>query len=82
MISEFSSRCSTLPGNFPRRNRIIAGLAQGVLVVQAGGAKSGTISTADWALELGGLDVWAIPGEISDPLREGCHNLIKQGGRT
>ncbi len=77
VISEFSSRCSTLPGNFPRRNRIIAGLAQGVLVVQAG-AKSGTISTADWALELG-LDVWAIPGEISDPLREGCHNLIKQG---
>lgn len=77
VVSEFSSRCATVPGNFPRRNRIIAGLSQGVLVVQAG-AKSGTISTADWALELG-LDVWAIPGEISDPLRAGCHNLIKQG---
>lgn len=77
VVSEFSSRCSTVPGNFPRRNRIIAGLSQGVLVIQAG-AKSGTISTADWALEMG-LEVWAVPGEISDPLRTGCHNLIKQG---
>ncbi len=77
VVSEFSSRCATVPGNFPRRNRIIAGLSRGVLVVQAG-AKSGTISTADWALDLG-LDVWAVPGEISDPLRVGCHDLIKQG---
>lgn len=77
IITEFSSRCSTVPGNFPRRNRIIAGCAHGVLVVQAG-AKSGAIRTADWALELG-IDVWAIPGEISDPLRQGTHRLIKQG---
>lgn len=77
VVSEFSSRCSTVPGNFPRRNRIIAGCSRGVLVVQAG-AKSGAIRTADWALEMG-LDVWSIPGEISDPLREGNHNLIKQG---
>ena len=77
LITEFSSRCSTLPGNFPRRNRVIAGCASGVLVVQAG-AKSGAIHTADWALEMG-LDVWAIPGEISDPLRHGTHRLIKQG---
>ncbi len=77
LVTEFSSRCSTLPGNFPRRNRIIAGCSHGVLVVQAG-QKSGSIRTADWALELG-IDVWAIPGEISDPLREGTHNLIKQG---
>lgn len=77
VVSEFSSRCSTVPGNFPRRNRIIAGLSKGVLVVQAG-SKSGALGTTDWALELG-LDVWAIPGEISDPLRAGTNNLIKQG---
>lgn len=77
VVSEYPSCSPTLPGNFPRRNRIIAGLSRGVLVVQAGD-KSGTINTADWALELG-LDVWAVPGEISDPLRAGCHNLIKQG---
>lgn len=77
VITEFSSHCSTVPGNFPRRNRIIAGCSRGVLVVQAG-AKSGAIHTADWALDLG-IDVWAIPGEISDPLRHGTHRLIKQG---
>ena len=77
VITEFSSRCPTVPGNFPRRNRVIAGCSRGVLVVQAG-EKSGSIHTADWALELG-IDVWAIPGEISDPLREGTHRLIKQG---
>lgn len=79
VVSEFSSRCPTVPGNFPRRNRIIAGFARGVLVVQAG-ARSGALRTADWALELG-LDVWSIPGEISDPLREGNHLLIKQGAQ-
>lgn len=77
VVSEFSSKCTTVPGNFPRRNRIIAGCSKGVLVVQAG-KKSGALRTADWALELG-LDVWAIPGEITDPLREGTHQLIKQG---
>lgn len=77
VISEFSSHCATVPGNFPRRNRIIAGLSRGVLVVQAG-LKSGALGTADWALELG-IDVWTIPGEIHDPLRAGNHNLIKQG---
>ncbi|NLL48949.1 MAG: DNA-protecting protein DprA [Firmicutes bacterium] len=77
LVTEFSSRCPTVPGNFPRRNRIIAGLSKGVLVVQAG-RNSGALHTADWALDLG-IDVWAIPGEISDPLRHGTHGLIKQG---
>ncbi len=77
VVTEFSSRCSTVPGNFPRRNRIIAGLSKGVLVVQAG-LKSGALGTADWALELG-IEVWSIPGEIHDPLKVGNHNLIKQG---
>lgn len=77
VISEFSSNCPTLPGNFPRRNRLIAALANGVLVVQAG-SRSGAITTCDWALELG-LDIWSIPGEIRDPLRSGNHKLIKEG---
>jgi len=77
LITEFSSRCATLPGNFPRRNRVIAACSRGVLVVQAG-SKSGALHTADWALEMG-IDVWAIPGEITDPLRQGTHKLIKQG---
>lgn len=79
VVTEFSSRCPTVPGNFPRRNRIIAGSAWGVLVVQAG-AKSGALRTADWALDLG-IEVWSIPGEIGDPLREGNHTLIKQGAQ-
>ena len=77
VVSEFSSVCPTVPGNFPRRNRIIAGLSRGVLVIQAG-LKSGALNTADWALDLG-RDVWAVPGEISDPLRQGTNYLIKQG---
>lgn len=77
LITEFSSRSVTRPGNFPRRNRIISGLAQGVLVVEAG-EKSGTITTVDWALEQG-KDVWAIPGSINHPLRKGTNKLIKQG---
>lgn len=77
VVSEFSSRCPTVPGNFLRRNRIISGLSCGVLVVQAG-LKSGALNTADWALDQG-KDVWAVPGEISDPLRQGTHYLIKQG---
>ncbi|NMB20427.1 MAG: DNA-protecting protein DprA [Firmicutes bacterium] len=77
LITEFSSCCPTVPGNFPRRNRIIAACSQGVLVVQAG-RTSGALHTVDWALELG-IEVWAIPGEISDPLRQGNHRLIRQG---
>lgn len=77
LVSEFASTHTTVPGNFPRRNRIIAGLSERLLVVEAG-IKSGAINTADWAAELG-RDVWAIPGEISDPLRQGTNTLIQQG---
>lgn len=77
LISEFPSTSTTVPGNFPRRNRLIAAFSAGVLVVEAG-LKSGTLSTVDWALELG-KDVWAVPGEIAHPNRQGCHRLIKQG---
>lgn len=77
IITEFSSRTSTRPGNFPQRNRLIAALAQAILVVEAG-QKSGTLSTVDAGLELG-RDIWAIPGDIAHPLRKGTHALIKQG---
>lgn len=77
VVSEFASTHPTMPGNFPRRNRIIAGLSERILVVQAG-RKSGALNTAHWAAEYG-KDVWAIPGEISDPLRQGTNFLIQQG---
>jgi len=77
LVSEFASPQATHPGNFPRRNRIIAALSERILVVQAG-IRSGAMNTADWAAELG-KDVWAVPGEISDPLRGGCHRLIRDG---
>ncbi|NLM69817.1 MAG: DNA-protecting protein DprA [Firmicutes bacterium] len=77
LITEFPSTSRTRPNFFPRRNRIIAALSKGILVVEAG-LKSGTLSTVDAALEIG-RDVWAIPGDISHPLRQGTHALIKQG---
>ncbi|NLM26103.1 MAG: DNA-protecting protein DprA [Firmicutes bacterium] len=77
LVTEFSSNAAIKPGNFPRRNRLIAAFSKGVLVVEAG-EKSGTMSTVDWALEQG-KDVWAIPGDIANPLRKGTNKLIKQG---
>jgi len=77
LITEFPSTSRTKPNHFPRRNRLIAALSRGILVVEAG-LKSGTLSTVDAGLEIG-RDVWAIPGDISQPLRQGTHALIKQG---
>jgi len=79
IISSFGVQTTPVPGNFPARNRIIAGLSRGCIVVQAA-AKSGTQSTAQHALEQG-KDVFAIPGPIDDPLSEGCHALIQQGAK-
>lgn len=77
VVSCFPLTMQALPGHFPARNRIISGLAQATLVVQAA-AKSGSLITADFALNQG-RDVFAVPGPIDDELSSGCHALIGQG---
>ncbi|MEC0183402.1 DNA-processing protein DprA [Paenibacillus peoriae] len=80
IVSEYPPGTRSHPGMFPQRNRIIAGLTKGTLVVEAD-TRSGSLITADAAMEAN-RDVFAVPGPITSPKSRGTLSLIKQGAKT
>lgn len=79
IISEYAPGVKPLSGNFPMRNRIISGLCDGILVIEAR-EKSGSLITVDMGLEQG-KDIYALPGRVTDKLSCGCNNLVKMGAK-
>jgi DNA processing protein len=79
IISEYAPGIQPLAGNFPMRNRIISGLSDGILIIEAK-EKSGSLITVDYGLEQG-KEIYALPGRATDHLSEGCNNLIKMGAK-
>lgn len=79
ILSEYNLGMPVTRGNFPQRNRIISGLSDGVVVVEAA-ERSGALITADLALEQG-KNVFAIPGNINSQMSKGCHKIIKEGAK-
>lgn len=77
VLSTYPLGTPALPRNFPPRNRIVSGMADAVVVVEAR-AKSGTLITVDMALEQG-REVYIVPGRVTDRLSDGCNRLVKQG---
>lgn len=79
LISEYNINSSVIPSNFYNRNRIISGISDGVVVVEAA-KKSGALITVEFALEQG-KNIFAVPGNINSEMSRGCHKIIKEGAK-